>query len=118
MSPALAGGFLSTVLPGKSVLSLYCCGQAFWSCGDQGLLTVVASLVEVLSVQVQELWCRGLVAPWHVGSSWTGIEPVSPALAGGFLTTGPPGSPVSFLLFWFALQKQDCEAATVRTVGA
>ena len=52
------------------------------------------------------------------GSSWTGIEPVSPALAGGFLTTGPPGSPVSFLLFWLALPKQDCEAATVRTVGA
>ena len=23
--------------------------------------------------------------------SGTGIEPVSPALAGGFLTTGPPG---------------------------
>ena len=35
--------------------------------------------------------CTGLVAPWHVGSSGTGIEPVSPALAGGFLTTGPPG---------------------------
>ena len=31
----------------------------------------------------------GLVAPRHVGSSLT--EPVSPALAGGFLTTAPPG---------------------------
>ena len=26
-----------------------------------------------------------------MGSSGTGIEPVSPALAGGFLTAGPPG---------------------------
>jgi len=36
----------------------------------------------------------GLVAAQHVGSSWTkGIEPVSPALAGGFFTTEPPGKP-------------------------
>ena len=26
-----------------------------------------------------------------------GIEPVSPALAGGFLTTGPPGKPLVIL---------------------
>ena len=26
-----------------------------------------------------------------------GIEPVSPALAGGFLTTGPPGKPYRFV---------------------
>ena len=24
---------------------------------------------------------------------WPGLEPVSPALAGGFLTTAPPGKP-------------------------
>ena len=36
----------------------------------------------------------GLVAAQRVGSSWTkGIEPVSPALAGGFFTTEPPGKP-------------------------
>ena len=34
---------------------------------------------------------KGLVAPWHVESPQTGIEPMSPALAGGFLTTGPSG---------------------------
>ena len=28
---------------------------------------------------------------WHVALPGPGIEPVSPALAGGFLTTGPPG---------------------------
>ena len=33
----------------------------------------------------------GSVAPWHVGIllPGPGIEPVSPALAGGFLTTAP-----------------------------
>ena len=33
----------------------------------------------------------GLVAPWHVESSWPGIKSMSPLLAGRFLTTGPPG---------------------------
>ena len=28
-----------------------------------------------------------------------GIEPVSPALAGGFLTTGPPGKSPNLLIF-------------------
>ena len=43
----------------------------------------------------------GLVALRHVGSSQirdlrgSGIEPVSPALAGGFLTPEPPGKPKS-----------------------
>ena len=34
----------------------------------------------------------GLVAPWHVGIliPHPGIELASPALQGGFLTTGPP----------------------------
>ena len=32
-----------------------------------------------------------LVAPWHVGSLGSGIEPVPPALTGGFFTTEPPG---------------------------
>lgn len=31
----------------------------------------------------------GLVTLVHVGSSWTGIEPVLPALASGFLSTIP-----------------------------
>ena len=35
----------------------------------------------------------GLVALRHVGSSGAGLKPVSPALAGGFLTTVPPGKP-------------------------
>jgi len=33
------------------------------------------------------LWHAGLVAPWHVGSSWTRDQRRSAALAGGFFTT-------------------------------
>ena len=33
----------------------------------------------------------GLAALWHVGSSWTRDCTVSPALAGRFFTTEPPG---------------------------
>ena len=36
-----------------------------------------------------ELWCPGLVAPRHVGSSWTRDQTSVPALQGGFLTTRP-----------------------------
>ena len=40
----------------------------------------------------------GLVAPWHVGSSRSGADPVSSALTGRFFTTEPPGeSPDVFL---------------------
>ena len=41
--------------------------------------------------RAQLLWHMGLVAGWHVESSGPGVEPMSPALAGGFLTTGLPG---------------------------
>ena len=37
---------------------------------------------------------------WDLPGS--GIEPVSPALAGGFLTTGPPGK-LAFLFFQLVL---------------
>ena len=33
----------------------------------------------------------GLVVPWHVESSGPGIKPMSPALAGVFLSTVPSG---------------------------
>ena len=36
-------------------------------------------------------WHTGLLVPRHVGSSQTRTEPVSSALAGRFLTPGPPG---------------------------
>ena len=36
---------------------------------------------------------KGLAALQHAGSSGTRIKPLSPALAGGFFTTEPPGTP-------------------------
>ena len=40
----------------------------------------------------------GLVVPWHIESSGPGFGPTSPALAGGFSTTGPQGSPCNVRL--------------------
>ena len=59
-----------------------CCMWALSSCSEQGplfvavhrLLTAVASPIAEHRLQacgLQELWCTGLVAPWHVGSSRT-----------------------------------------------
>ena len=40
----------------------------------------------------------GLVAPWKVWNlPGPGMEPMSPGLAGGFLTAGLPGKSVSFI---------------------
>ena len=46
--------------------------------------------------QAQQLWRTGLVALRVWDLPRPGLEPVSPALAGGFLTTGPPGKPLKY----------------------
>ena len=56
------------------------------------------------SAQAQSLRHTGSIALRHVGSSWTGIEPMSPALGGGFMTTEPLGKPKS-RVFADVLQK-------------
>ena len=85
---------------------------AFSSCHEQGLLfvavrgllTAVASLVAehgLQSAQASVDVARGLsscgVRAQLLRGMWDlpgpGLEPVSPALAGGFLTTAPPGKP-------------------------
>ena len=89
--------------------------RAFSSCGGRGLrlaavcgsLTAVPSLFAGRGLQAAGsvvaapglqgagavVVKHGLHAPRHVGLPGPGVEPVSPALAGGFLTTGPPGKP-------------------------
>ena len=62
----------------------YCMASLLWStgssaCGLQQLWHVGSR------AQAQQLWCVGLVAPNHVGSSRSGIEPLSPALAGKYV---------------------------------
>ena len=91
------------------VLSLRFCARAFSSCGEwgplfiavHGPLTVAASLVAEHRLQMRRLsncgsWAqplRGMRDPPRPG-----LEPVSPALAGRFSTTAPPGKPQKLVL--------------------
>ena len=103
-------------------LNLHCCTQAFYSCGKwgilsscgawashcsgfsccrarvqgaQGLSIVAAHGLIVVAHRPQStgsVSC-GLVVPWHVVSSRTRTEPVSPELAAGSSPLGYQGSP-------------------------
>ena len=86
------------------MLGLRFCERAFSSCGGQGPLfivvhgplTVAASLVAEHKLQMHRLSSCGSRAQLLRGT-WDlprpGLEPVSPALAGRFSTTAPPGKP-------------------------
>ena len=87
-----------------AVLGLRFCVRAFSSCGKRGPLfiavrgplTVAASLVAEHKLQMRRLSNCGSRAQLLRGM-WDlprpGLEPVSPALAGWFSTTAPPGKP-------------------------
>ena len=87
-----------------AVLGLRFCARAFSSCGKQGPLfitvrrplTITASLVAEHRLQMCRLSNCGSRAQLLRGM-WDlprpGLEPVSPALAGRFSTTAPPGKP-------------------------
>ena len=87
-----------------AVLGLCFCARAFSSCGKRGLLfiavrrplTIAASLVAEHKLQMCRLSSCGSRAQLLLGM-WDlprpGLEPVSPALAGRFSTTAPPGKP-------------------------
>ena len=53
---------------------------------------------ELSGKRASELWHMRLVAPHMWDLPVPGIEPVSPALQGGFLTTRPPGMPSFYFL--------------------
>ena len=85
-----------------AVLGLRFCARAFSSCGKReplfiavhGPLTVAASLVAEHRLQTRRLSnCGSRAQPLR--RMWDpprpGLEPVSPALAGRFSTTAPPG---------------------------
>ena len=90
-----------------AVLGLRFCARAFYSCGKRGPpfisvrgpLTIAASLVAGHRLQTRRLSNRGSRAQLLRGM-WDlprpGLEPVSPALAGGLSTTAPPGKPNIF----------------------
>ena len=87
-----------------TVLSLRFCARAFSSCSKwgplfiavRGPLTIAASLVAEHRLQTRRLSNCGSQAHLLCGM-WDlprpGLEPVSPALAGRFSTTAPPGKP-------------------------
>ena len=98
-----------------AALDLHCCSWALSGCDKRGLLFVaVPKLLTAVTSHVGE--CQrisvvaarrlGIYSPragaqklWHtaIGARWMwnlprpGVKPVSPALAGGFLPTVPPG---------------------------
>ena len=99
-----------------AALGLRCCARAFSSCGERGLLLVVvrglliavASLVRstgsrhvgfsscgtwALERRLSSCSARALSLRGMWDFLGPGIEPVSPTLAGGFLTTVLPGKP-------------------------
>ena len=90
-----------------AVLGLRFCARAFSSCGKWGPLfiavrrplTIAASLVAEHRLQTRRLSSHGSQAQLLCGM-WDpprpGLEPVSPAPAGGFSTTAPPGKPQCF----------------------
>ena len=90
-----------------AVLDLRFCARAFSSCGKWGPLfiavhrplTVAASPVAEHRLQTRRLSDCGSRAQVLCGM-WDlprlGPEPVSPALAGRFSTTAPPGKPSIF----------------------
>ena len=92
------------------MLGLHFCARAFSSCGKRGPLfiavrrplTIAASLVAEHRLQTHRLSSCGSRAQllrdmWDLPRP--GLEPVSPALAGRFSTTAPPGKPQEFFTY-------------------
>ena len=92
-----------------AVLGLRFCARAFSSCGKWGPLfiavcgplTIAASLVVEHRLQTRRLsncgsWAQLLRGMWDLPRP--GLEPMPPALAGRFLTTAPPGKPLTSFL--------------------
>ena len=93
-------------------LGLRFCARAFSSCSKQGPLfivvrgplTIAGSLVAEHRLQTRRLSSCGSRAQLLRGMRdlpRSGLEPMSPALAGRFSTTAPPGKPESFFFFFF-----------------
>ena len=93
------------------MLGLRFCARAFSSCGERGPLfitvrgplTIAAFLVAEHRLQTHRLsscgsWAQLLRGMWDLPRP--GLEPVSPALAGRFSTTAPPGKPHDNFLIW------------------
>ena len=84
-----------------AALGLHFCVRTFSSCGKWGPLVIAASPVAEHRLQTRRLSNCGSRAQLLCGMWDTprpGLEPVSPALAGRFSTTAPPGKPLCIYL--------------------
>ena len=89
-----------------AVLGLRFCARAFSSCGKRGPLfiavrgplTIAASLGAEHRLNNCGSRAQLLRGMWDLPRP--GLEPVSPALAGRFSTTAPPGKPSPLSLTW------------------
>ena len=112
------------------MLGLRCCAPAFSSCGAQASHCSGFSFcgARALGVQASVVVTRGLSScvsralerrlsscgahAWLLCSMWdlprAGLEPVSPALAGEFLTTAPPGKPTTEVLYLTLMTLKTC----------
>ena len=102
-SSLLCAGFLQLRRAGAT---LHCGARAL---GTRASVVAARGLQQLWlagsRAQAQQLWHTGLVAPRHVGSSRTNtLEPMFPALAGGFLTTAPPGKSLSVMFLMQYMQ--------------
>ena len=100
-------GLLSSLLLLSTTISVPASHYGGFSCCRAR--TSVAAAHRLQACRLQLLWHVGLVAPWLAESCQT-RDPVSPALAGGFFTTGPPGKSQSFFFFfnWCVIALQCC----------
>ena len=105
-----------------AVLGLRFCARAFSSCGKwgplfiaaRGPLIIAASLVAEHRLQTRRLSncgsrAQSLRGMWDLPRP--GLEPVSPALAGRFSTTAPPGKPF-FFFYTFTAVTHICTCKT------
>ena len=83
-----------------AALGLHCCTWAFSSCGEWGPLFIAVCGLLIAVTSRCRAWAPGTWASVVVAHELSrpaahgilpGLEPVSPALAGRFLTTAPPG---------------------------
>ena len=96
-----------------AALGRRCCALAFSSCSERGLLLLRSTGSRragfsscdsrALERRLSSCGTRAqlLCGMWDLPGP--GLEPLSPALAGGFLTTAPPGKPllkIFFFLMW------------------
>ena len=102
------------------MLSLCCRMWAFSSCGEWGLLPRRGAQVSPGGVfSCCRVWALGQVGSsscsMALESSWARTEPTSPALAGRFLTTGPPGKSKTYFLNLMPHHTEAPHSSTVMT---